>query len=239
MIYFDEEDSLYCYEGSQVLKNKYGITDPDELEEIEKEITSTKISELKASCPMKNKFNFEYYKKIHYFLFEELYEWAGQIRKVRIKKGGFPFAYPKNIEREGERIFSELKNENQLKEYTFEKFIKRMAYFMTELNALHPFREGNGRVNRIFFRDLAEEKGYDLNFEAIEKEKYLQAIIKATVESNDDLLVNVLKTCIKWLIKRVWLKRTEMIPWKHLNSPIKNRKRQSPFHRRWNVVNVK
>ena len=198
-IYFTEEDSKYCYKNTKVLINKYDIKDFDTLKKVEKEISAVKIAVLMFSCAVKNVFDFEYFKEIHKFIFEELYEWAGQIRTLRLEKDGFPFAFPENIEPESKRIFSELKTENYLQGYDYDIFTKRMAYFMTELNVLHPFREGNGRVNRVFFRKLAEMNGYEINFEYVKKEEYLEAIIKSSVFCEINFLEKLLERCLKKL----------------------------------------
>lgn len=167
------------------------------LKEIEERITALKSAEFSTKQMKKQRFDFEFLKTIHRFLFEEIYDWAGQIRTVRMEKAGFVFAFPENIQTEAERIFMELANESYLQNYDKTKMIKRMAYFMSEINVIHAFREGNGRVNRFFFRKLAERNGYDLTFAKISKERYLQAIIKAAQDLDYTLLEEVLSVSIK------------------------------------------
>jgi len=196
-IYFSEEDKLYYYEGTQIFKNKYGITDAEQLKKVEEEIVAIKIAESKTTVKANDNFDFEYFKWIHKFLFEELYEWAGEIRKVRITKGNFTFAFVEHIENQANKLFFELKEEQYLQNDDYEIFIKRVAYYMSELNVIHPFREGNGRVNRLFFRKLAEKRGYDLNFQSVGKEQYLKAIILAAENFDCSLLEEMLKLCIK------------------------------------------
>lgn len=196
-IYFSEEDKIYYYEGSKVFINKYGIKNIEKLKEAEEEIVAVKIAEFKTSVQISATFDFEYLKRIHGFLFEELYEWAGEIRKVRITKGNFTFAFVEQIENQAKKLFSELKEEKYLQDYEFKLFIKRLAYYMSELNVIHPFREGNGRVNRLFFRELAERNGYDLNFQNVGKEQYLKANIIAAQILEYSLLEEVLNLCVK------------------------------------------
>jgi len=167
------------------------------LKEIEVKITALKSAEFSTKQTKIQRFDFEFFKSIHHFLFEEIYDWAGQIRTVRMEKAGFVFAFPENIQTEADRIFKELTNEGYLQNDNKAKLIKRMAYYMSEINVIHPFREGNGRVNRLFFRKLAEKKGYALKFANIDKERYLQAIIKAAKDLDYSLLEEVLSVSVK------------------------------------------
>jgi len=97
------------------------------LKEIEERITALKSAEFSTKQMKKQRFDFEFLKTIHRFLFEEIYDWAGQIRTVRMEKAGFVFAFPENIQAEAERIFMELTNESYLQNYDKTKMIKRMV----------------------------------------------------------------------------------------------------------------
>ncbi len=158
-------DEKYCYPDSTVLKNKLNITDKTKLSEAEREITAIRIAGIE-DYPIKGKFDFKHLRDIHFYIFQDIYEWAGQIRTVNISKGNV-FCYYQNIESYALMLFNKLKAEKFL--ITSEKcvFFDRLSYYMSEINALHPFREGNGRVQRIFISYLAKVAGYELNFSEI------------------------------------------------------------------------
>ena len=178
-------DSKYCYPATDVLINKFGISNANELNNLERQITSARSMELEHT-PVQGKFDLEHLRKIHKKLFGDLYVWAGQIRDVRIAKGNM-FCYPEYIRPMADEIFAELLDEKHLKSLKRTAFIERMAYYMGEVNALHPFREGNGRAQRIFFTQLAREAGYNLNLARVDKSQLLQADIAGMAGSYDAL----------------------------------------------------
>lgn len=165
-------DDIYCYEGTEVLKNKFNITDLSELQELERNITAVK--EILVLEDKKSELNFSFLKKIHRTLFCDIYSWAGKVRTIDIAKGTL-FCRTFAISDEAERIFLELKEENYLKDCPREELHKRMSYYMSEINALHPFREGNGRTQRLFMAVLAKRLGYFLDFTVISEDDMIEA----------------------------------------------------------------
>lgn len=148
-------DSVYCYPDSDVLINKLGIQ-----EIIDK--------------PIKGNFDFAHLQAIHRYIFQDVYEWAGKVRKVDIAKGNM-FCNVMFIESQAEEIFGKLKKDNYLAGLDRNIFVKKLAYYFSEINALHPFREGNGRSQREFIRSLALKNGYVINFSEIPEEEMLKA----------------------------------------------------------------
>lgn len=153
------------------------ITDAAELEEAERAITTVRSAEI-AAGPAPKTFDFATLKTIHKTLFQEVYSWAGTPRDVRIAKTSL-FCNPQFIDQSAQEIFQKLKDEKYLQGLPKEQFIDRLAYYMGEVNALHPFREGNGRTQRLFFTQLAKAAGYNLDFTKMDKERLLQADIEA------------------------------------------------------------
>ena len=143
--------SEYFTSYDDVLENKLGITDPKVLKQLEEEIVSFRTAEIFSSF-ISVPFTFQTLKRIHRVMFSDLYQMAGKIRCVDMVKGenNIPFCFTQNIDTEQKRIFSQLKKENDFMELQREVFIHRIAWLAGELNALHPFRDGNGRAIRAF-----------------------------------------------------------------------------------------
>lgn len=163
---------------NNVLKNKLGISDQNKLEQVERDITSYKISLLKEK-PIKGKFDLAHLQAIHKYLFGDIYPFAGKIRDGYLQKGEQDFMMGFRIAPESEKLFNQLKNENFLKNTEPEKIAGRLAYYMGEINAIHPFREGNGRTQRVFISQLAKEAGYELHFKNVTQEQMIEASIQA------------------------------------------------------------
>lgn len=166
-------DEIYCYSGSDVLKNKMGIRDVEQLKWMEKRLTMLRILEL-VGKPIQGKFDLKHLQSIHRYIFQDVYEWAGKIRKVDIAKGNM-FCNVKFIENQAEDIFGKLREEAYLQGMGEKDISIRLAYYFSEINALHPFREGNGRCQREFIRTLALHAGYVINFANVSAEEMLKA----------------------------------------------------------------
>ena len=121
-----------------------------------------------------------------------MYPWAGKERTVNISKGQSQFAWTDYISSTITKKLKQLKSENHLKEYDFDTFTKRAAHYFNEMNAVHPFREGNGRTLRAFFDLLANEAGYILKWKEIDRDDYLHANIEG-FQSNDMAMEAVFK----------------------------------------------
>lgn len=178
-------DSYYCYENSNVLKNKLGIRNADVLEEKERKIVGLRYIELFQNIPG-GEMDFHYLLKIHKFLFQDIYTWAGKIRTVDIAKGNMfcnsAFIYPNAAE-----IFDKLKSEHYLQDLSANELPTKMAYYFSEINALHPFREGNGRTQRAYFSILAQKLGYHLDFSNISQEDMVKASSQSFLKKYDQI----------------------------------------------------
>ena len=189
-----ERDDYYCYPNSSVLKNKLNIEDEKALSEAEREITAIKTLEL-IDRPLKGDLDFNYIKRLHKHLFSDTYVWAGEIRRIDISKGNI-FCQYELIEVNSEVLFNELKAENYLEGLDKDTIIKRLAYYLGDLNTIHPFREGNGRVQRLFIRELASRIGYLVNFDGITTEEMVRAsdmTFYHDYEMMEELIARVIK----------------------------------------------
>lgn len=190
-----EKDDYYCYPDSSVLKNKLNIDDEKALNEAEREITAIKTLEL-IDKPLRGELDFDYIKRLHKHLFSDIYDWAGELRKTDISKGNI-FCQHELIEINAEVLFNELKAENYLEGLDKDAIVKRLAYYLGDLNTIHPFREGNGRVQRLFVRELASRVGYLVNFDGITPEEMIQASDKTfhyDYEMMEELIARVIKS---------------------------------------------
>jgi cell filamentation protein len=171
-------DDPYLDPPFGVLKNRLGITDAGVLEQAEAALVAIRSFEL-SLAPLKGRFDFAHLQAIHRYLFGDLYEWAGQIRTIDISKGGHLFAHHAHIASAAESIFKQLVKEEGLVGLDRAAFSNRAAHYLGELNALHPFREGNGRAQREFVSHLAHAAGYYIAWENVQQ----AAMLKASIES--------------------------------------------------------
>jgi len=186
--------SIYCYPDSNVLKNKLNIRDNKLLKTAEEEITLIKQMELLKN-PIKGNFSKAHLMNIHKFIFEDIYPFAGKIRREQISKADTMFYPPNLIDRELDKVFAKIKEKNMLKETDKEKVFDNLAYVMAELNIIHPFRDGNGRSIREFIRLMAKRMGYDLNWGNVDKEELLES---STLSVDDyRVLIGILEDCVE------------------------------------------
>ena len=170
---YDAVADDYCYPGTTVLKNKLNLTDADELADFEAEVSDARADEEAAAGDL----DYAHFKAIHRHLFQDVYDWAGEARTVRISKDNSMFCYPENIETEATKLFTKLKADKFLQDLSSKDFAKQTAHFLAELNAIHVFREGNGRAQLSFFLLLAEQAGHPLYFDKFDPDAFLEAMI--------------------------------------------------------------
>lgn len=109
--------------------------------------------------PLEGTFDFSHYKAIHGRLFGDLYDWAGQIRTVDLSPKGTPFCPAGRIEERAAAIFFRLKNLHYLRGMEAEPLVEEVTDLYCSTNELHPFREGNGRAQRVFLAQLIRAAG--------------------------------------------------------------------------------
>lgn len=183
-------DDIYCILGSSVLKNKAGITNQDLLNEYEADFTAVRILEL-AHTPVEGSFDLAHLCKIHAYLFQDVYEWAGEIRSVDIIRGGSRFCNVRQIQSYSNTVFSDLVAENYFIDLEPKVFTNRLAHYFSEINAIHPFREGNGRVQRLFISQLAKQAGYTLDYSALGQDE-IYPVMQAAFLGNEQPLADLI-----------------------------------------------
>ncbi|OBZ10746.1 cell filamentation protein Fic [Bacillus sp. FJAT-27264] len=191
---YEHEDSQYCYRGTDVLINIPDLREQKQLDTYERLVTADRLRIL-ALKPLKGKFDMKHLCDIHKFIFKDVYTFAGELREEDISKGNFRFAHIKFLNDQCHLLLTELNQEGLLKGLDKVSFMDRLTHYLTELNVLHPFREGNGRVQREFIRSLALECGYSINWANVEAEKILEAMIESPV--NNRLLRQLMELLIE------------------------------------------
>lgn len=173
-----DADDIYCYPNSPVLKNKLDIRDQDQLDAFEADITLARIVSI-SDKPLKGNFDFDHLKSIHYELFQDIYDWAGETRRVDILRENSRFANVRMIDSAANRIFVDLTNEQLFKGKEIAVVAKRLAHYLSEINVLHPFRDGNGRAQRVFISQLARVAGYSLDYSDLNQQEMYRSMEKA------------------------------------------------------------
>jgi cell filamentation protein len=157
------------------------------LADVEALITTLNIAKLEVE-PIVGNFDYKHYCDIHFFIYNELYDWAGKTRTIDITKKGTVFCTADKIEQQAILIFKRLKSENYFLNKKPNDFIADIVDFYVSTNYLHPFREGNGRSQRAFLTQIIRAANYDINFSEIDVDLLMLATIKSASGVNDMLL---------------------------------------------------
>jgi cell filamentation protein len=183
------------YPGTSVLTNLEDIRDPEELLERETELQLAAYEAIFSSFDEGITPDLPFFYYLHHSVFSPLFVWAGRPRTVRIAKGGTPFCPPQNIDSMMNAIFAELEREQWLAGLDLDSFIGRAAYYVCEINAVHPYREGNGRAIRFYVDVLsAKARGDIFDWTRAGADEYLQACV-AGFRQDYSLMVSVLRRC--------------------------------------------
>jgi len=166
-------DDPYADPVTGVLRNKLGLSATGELGTAEREITHAALIFLKESTVQPN-YDLRHLCAIHRRIFGDIYDWAGQLRTVAIAKGTW-FCLPQYIESAAAEIFRALHGDNLLRGLSRDMFTERLTYYLGEINAVHPFREGNGRAQRAFFEQLASDAGVILDWQHLDADRNIAA----------------------------------------------------------------
>jgi cell filamentation protein len=162
----------YTYPGTDTLRNRLGITDDAALTKAEQRFTAVRGAEA-ARLPFAP--TADGYRALHKHLFQDLYDWAGQDRTVNIAKGGSSFAHVPYIERELDKLFTDVATKNAFRGLPRDEFFDRLGNHINEINAIHPFREGNGRTMRHHAAQLARDAGHPIRIASIDKTAWMEA----------------------------------------------------------------
>jgi cell filamentation protein len=156
-------DDRYVYPGTTILRNKFGIHDADRLDYVERRLATERATQ---GVPNGN-FDLKHLKAIHRHLFQDIYDWAGQLRTVEISKSGSQFQFLRYIETGMADVHRRLVQRNFLKALDAADFARGAGEIMGDVNYVHPFREGNGRAQMLYLGQLASQAGHKIDIERI------------------------------------------------------------------------
>ncbi len=181
--------------GSECPKNRFGLTDYCLLQPVERTFVLRRAVQLEAT-PEPGNFDIPHLKSIHRFLFQDVFPWAGDFRVVTISKGNSPFAPWQHIESSLADLLARLRQEQFLCGIDAAALIARSAFYLGELNAIHPFREGNGRTQREFIRQLALGAGHPLSWAGFTQQQMTDASIQSHLKGDHSALASILKAAL-------------------------------------------
>ncbi|MCC8248664.1 Fic/DOC family protein [Saccharothrix luteola] len=179
------DEDPYLDPVSGVLRNNLGLTDPIECDFAETRLSTMRVEQL-ALAPLPGLYDLAHLRAFHRRIFGDFYPWAGEIRRVNIGKSAL-FAAWRQIEPYAIGVFDDLKKERYLRGLPREAFLDRFTHYFAEVNAVHPFREGNGRAQRAFFRQLAREAGWRVAVHTLDRVAFTDACEQSLTSSNDSL----------------------------------------------------
>lgn len=173
---YNEQDN----DGYLLKTNLLGIKTIEELKEAEAFAFSIRATELERQEYQLRSNTIDTLKGLHFHLFQDIYPFAGKFRDVQLMKGNTRFCQVQYLESYALDLFGKLIKEQTWR--SLDEAADRLAFFKSELNMLHPFREGNGRTIRIFIHRYALSKGVLWNIELVEREKYIEAMIQSVIK---------------------------------------------------------
>ena len=186
---YDVSDDPYCYKGTSVLKNRARLRDAKTLEAFELEMMA-----LRSREPLpEGRFAPAHYRSVHHHLFQDVYTWAGKYRTVRTAKGGNWFCYPEHIASNMDQLFKKLELPAFKSGSSEAEFLDAAADFLADLNAIHPFREGNGRSQLAFMHLLSRRAGHPLNLDRVDPKTFMTAMIASFLGDNGPLRTELQK----------------------------------------------
>jgi len=165
------EADPYTYPGSPVLRNKLGLRDADRLDRAERRLVTQRAAEGIPS----GRFDLAHLRAIHRHLFQDVYDWAGELRTVEIAKGGHQFQFRRFVETGMQDVHQRLVRAALLHGLSRADFATAAGQIIGDVNYVHPFREGNGRTQLFYLAQLAAQAGHPLDLARLDAAGWLTA----------------------------------------------------------------
>jgi cell filamentation protein len=191
-----ESSDPYTYPWTDVLRNALDIRDPRQLAAFEANATVARLIELDAA-PLEGHFDVAHLKAIHRYIFQDVYQWGGDFRTVNISKGGHLFGVAAFVEPALERVLRGLPGEHYLNGADPRNFATRAGFYMGEMNAIHPFRDGNGRAQREFIRELAAQAGFAIDWSKVTREQMMAASVESFKTGDSSRMASLIELRMK------------------------------------------
>ncbi|MFU0515920.1 Fic/DOC family protein [Gardnerella vaginalis] len=193
----DEVFDPYLIPHTRVLKNKLNVQTQEDLDFFENDLVSVRSYKLYENLPHAEG-TVKQLQWIHHYLFQDVYDWAGQIRTIDMTKGGGEPFHPLEYMGVGIRYCEQtLKNDNLLQGLSIDEFISKLSVNYNNFNVLHPFREGNGRTQRVFWDIVARDAGYHCDWGLITQRVNDKASIQAKDINDTKLLEEMFRIITK------------------------------------------
>jgi cell filamentation protein len=190
-----ESSDPYTYLATNVLRNIPDIREFKALEVFEANATVARLLELDVS-PLKGRFDVAHLRAIHKYIFQDVFKWAGEFRTVNISKGGHFFGAAAFVQAALEGVLLDLPAEDYLRKLEPVQFAVRAGFYLGEINAVHPFREGNGRMQREFIRALGVQAGYLIDWGRIGREEMIEASRESFKTGISSGLAALIQRCV-------------------------------------------
>ncbi|MGD9537103.1 MAG: Fic/DOC family protein [Alphaproteobacteria bacterium] len=182
------------YPGTDVLINKLNLRDRQTLEAAERELVAHRMEQgLPAAA---QRFDIAGLQELHRHMFQDVYDWAGTFRTYTTGRGAAPFATPENIGPWLEHQFAALAEERFLGGLSATRFAARAAHYVNEINAAHPFVEGNGRAQRVWLRNLAVQAGHEIVLRSSDRERWYEASRLGFEKADPEPMERLLRTAM-------------------------------------------
>lgn len=175
----------YLDAATGILRNRLGIHTEHGLREAEAGLTIAAVADLGVRL-LPGHYDLEHLCDFHREIFGDLYDWAGCIRTVNIAKID-PFCIHQHIQTYSEHVFTALRKEGHLLGLPLPLFLDRLTHYYAEVNAIHPFREGNGRTQRAFFYQLCRVAGWPVDWSDMDGDENVEASVASLRGDNEPL----------------------------------------------------
>lgn len=186
------DDDPYCYPGTSVLKNLLDLRDESSLADAERDLSMIAARAIDFVPPP---YDLPYLKQIHRRLLGKVYPWAGEVRTVDIRKAGTRFCVASRIEPEAAKQFEGMRRQGWFEGLSRVELIRHIAESFGDLNVIHPFREGNGRAQRVLFEQMIVNAGFEISWDSVDPEEWIAANV-AAFEVDYTYLEAIFSRCI-------------------------------------------
>jgi cell filamentation protein len=187
-----ESGDPYVYPGTTILRNRLGITESRALDRVERRLV---VQRTREGVPV-GSFDLIHLRAIHHHLFQDIYDWAGDLRTVEINRGGQQFQFRQFIETGMGDIHHRLVASRFLKGLSLSEFARQAAVIIGDVNYVHPFREGNGRTQLQYLKQLAIQAGHSFDLARIDAAGWIEAS-KASHAADYSLMADAIRRVIE------------------------------------------